>query len=171
MAELDIRLYGDPVLSSRAEEITTFDTGLRTLAQNMLETMDAAGGVGLAANQVGILKRIFVYDCSPIQAGLRGVLINPVWTPLGEDMQTGPEGCLSIPGISADTPRHNRVFVSGRDVEGRPVGMVASGLLARCIQHETDHLDGVLFLRRLGDADRKAAMRTIREADWFNSAG
>ncbi|MER0104893.1 peptide deformylase [Corynebacterium sp. KPL2895] len=170
MAELDIRLYGDPVLSTRAEEITTFDSGLRTLAQNMLETMDAAGGVGLAANQVGILKRIFVYDCSHTQTGLRGALINPVWTSLGEDMQTG-EGCLSIPGIRADTPRHNRVFVSGRDAEGRPVGMVASGLLARCIQHETDHLDGVLFLRRLGDADRKAAMRTIREADWFNSAG
>lgn len=171
MAVLDIRLYGDPVLSSRAEEITAFDSNVRMLAQNMLETMDAAGGVGLAANQVGILKRIFVYDCSHTQAGLRGTLINPKWMPLGEDMQNGSEGCLSIPGIYAETSRHNRVYVSGRDVEGRPMGMVASGLLARCIQHETDHLDGVLFLLRLGDADRKAAMRTIREADWFNYPG
>lgn len=165
-----IRIYGDPVLGSRAEEVSTFDRGLRILANGMLETMDEAGGVGLAANQVGILKRIFVYDCSHTQSGLRGAIVNPVWTPLGAQQQIGPEGCLSIPGISAQTTRFNRVFVSGQDIEGRPLSMVASGLMARCIQHETDHLDGVLFLQRLDAVDRKDVMRAIRESEWFNAS-
>lgn len=176
MSLRELRIYGDPVLGSRAEEISRFDAGLRALASDMLETMDKAGGVGLAANQVGILKRIFVYDCSHTQSGLRGALVNPVWTPVGEQQQTGPEGCLSIPGISAETTRFNQVFVSGQDIEGRPVSMVASGLmarciqLARCIQHETDHLDGVLFLQRLEAPVRKEAMRAIRESEWFNAS-
>ena len=165
-----IRIYGDPVLGSRAEEVSTFDRGLRILANGMLETMDEAGGVGLAANQVGILKRIFVYDCSHTQSGLRGAIVNPVWTPLGAQQQIGPEGCLSIPGISAQTTRFNRVFVSGKDIEGRPLSMVAAGLKARCIQHETDHLDGVLFLQRLDAVDRKDVMRAIRESEWFNAS-
>lgn len=170
MSLRELRIYGDPVLGSRAEEISRFDAGLRALASDMLETMDRAGGVGLAANQVGILKRIFVYDCSHTQSGLRGALVNPVWTPVGEQQQTGPEGCLSIPGISAETTRFNQVFVSGQDIEGRSVSMVASGLMARCIQHETDHLDGVLFLQRLEAPVRKEAMRAIRESEWFNAS-
>ena len=170
MSLRELRIYGDPVLGSRAEEISKFDAGLRALASDMLETMDKAGGVGLAANQVGILKRIFVYDCSHTQSGLGGAIVNPVWTPVGEQQQTGPEGCLSIPGISAETTRFNQVFVSGQDIEGRPVSMVASGLMARCIQHETDHLDGVLFLQRLDAPVRKEAMRAIRESEWFNAS-
>ncbi|MGV0424183.1 peptide deformylase [Corynebacterium tuberculostearicum] len=170
MSLRELRIYGDPVLGSRAEEISRFDAGLRALASDMLETMDKSGGVGLAANQVGILKRIFVYDCSHTQSGLRGALVNPVWTPVGEQQQTGPEGCLSIPGISAETTRFNQVFVSGQDIEGRPVSMVASGLMARCIQHETDHLDGVLFLQRLEAPVRKEAMGAIRESEWFNAS-
>ena len=170
MSLRELRIYGDPVLGSRAEEISRFDAGLRALASDMLETMDKAGGVGLAANQVGISQRIFVYDCSHTQSGLRGALVNPVWTPVGEQQQTGPEGCLSIPGISAETTRFNQVFVSGQDIEGRPVSMVASGLMARCIQHETDHLDGVLFLQRLEAPVRKEAMRAIRESEWFNAS-
>lgn len=170
MSLRELRIYGDPVLGSRAEEISRFDAGLRALESDMLETMDKAGGVGLAANQVGILKQIFVYDCSHTQSGLRGALVNPVWTPVGEQQQTGPEGCLSIPGISAETTRFNQVFVSGQDIEGRPVSMVASGLMARCIQHETDHLDGVLFLQRLEAPVRKEAMRAIRESEWFNAS-
>lgn len=170
MSLRELRIYGDPVLGSRAEEISEFDAGLRALASDMLETMDKAGGVGLAANQVGILKRIFVYDCSRTQSGLRGAIVNPVWTPVGEQQQTGPEGCLSIPGISAETTRFNQVFVSGQDIEGRPMSMVASGLMARCIQHETDHLDGVLFLQRLEAPVRKEAIRAIRESEWFNAS-
>lgn len=170
MSLRELRIYGDPVLGSRAEETSKFDAGLRALASDMLETMDKAGGVGLAANQVGILQRIFVYDCSHTQSGLRGAIVNPVWTPVGEQQQIGPEGCLSIPGISAETTRFNQVFVSGQDIEGRPVSMVASGLMARCIQHETDHLDGVLFLQRLEAPVRKEAMRAIRESEWFNAS-
>ena len=170
MSLRELRIYGDPVFGSRAEEISKFDAGLRALASDMLETMDKAGGVGLAANQVGILQRIFVYDCSHTQSGLRGAIVNPAWTPVGEQQQTGPEGCLSILGISAETTRFNQVFVSGQDIEGRPVSMVASGLMARCIQHETDHLDGVLFLQRLEAPVRKEAMRAIRESEWFNAS-
>ena len=170
MSLRELRIYGDPVLGSRAEEISKFDASLRALASDMLETMDNAGGVGLAANQVGILQRIFVYDCSHTQSGLRGAIVNPVWTPVGEQQQTGPEGCLSIPGISTETTRFNQVFVSGQDIDGRPVSMVASGLMARCIQHETDHLDGVLFLQRLEAPVRKEAMRAIRESEWFNAS-
>ena len=170
MSPREIRIYGDPVLGTRAEEVTTFDAGLRTLAGDMLETMDNARGVGLAANQVGIVKRIFVYDCLHTQSGLRGAIVNPVWEPVGTQEQTGPEGCLSIPGISAETTRYNQVFVSGRDIEGRPVSMMASGLMARCIQHETDHLDGVLFLQRLEASVRKDALRAIRESAWFNAS-
>ncbi|MDO5031522.1 peptide deformylase [Corynebacterium sp.] len=165
----DIRLYGDPVLNTRATEITEFDGSLEVLAQDMLETMDAAGGVGLAANQIGLTKRIFVYDCSHYQTGLRGAIINPVWAPLGEQTQLGGEGCLSIPDVSAETERFSTVKVSGRDVYGREISMVASGLMARCIQHETDHLDGVLFLDKLAPELRKEAMRTIRNSEWFNA--
>ena len=160
-----IRHFGDPVLTTPATEVMVFDGALRTLAADMLETMDAAGGVGLAANQVGVTKRVFVYACN----GMRGVLVNPVWRPLDDAWQRGPEGCLSIPGIRAEVTRHADVIARGRDVEGRPVALRANGLLARCIQHETDHLDGVLFLTRMEPADRKAAMAEIRAADWFNS--
>ncbi|GAB3649966.1 peptide deformylase [Corynebacterium nasicanis] len=163
----EIRLFGDPVLTTRSEEITEFDDSLRTLVEDMLETMDAAGGVGLAANQIGLTRRIFVYDCSHIEDGLRGHLINPVWEPVGSETQLGAEGCLSIPDISAETERHETVRVTGVDVDGHPVAMVASGLMARCIQHETDHLDGVLFLKRLSPELRKEAMAAIRTAEWF----
>jgi len=169
MTVREIRLFGDPVLTTRSDEITVFDDALAVLVEDMLETMDDAGGVGLAANQVGITRRVFVYDCSHIEDGLRGCIINPVWEAIGEDTQVGPEGCLSIPEISEDTERYETVRVSGQDVTGKPVALVASGLMARCIQHETDHLDGVLFLRRLAPEQRKAAMAAIRTADWFTA--
>ncbi|HAT6521822.1 peptide deformylase [Corynebacterium striatum] len=169
MAIRAIRMYGDPVLTSRATEIEKFDSSLEALANDMLETMDAAGGVGLAANQIGLTKRIFVYDCSYFQTGLRGAIINPVWTPLGDKTQDGPEGCLSIPDITENTERYESVVVHGRDVRGNAISMVASGLMARCIQHETDHLDGVLFLQRLTPERHKEAMQVIRNSEWFNS--
>lgn len=169
MALRAIRMYGDPVLTSRAVEIEKFDASLAALAADMLETMDEAGGVGLAANQIGLTKRIFVYDCSHVQTGLRGAIINPVWEPIGQAKQDGPEGCLSIPGISENTERYETVVLSGRDIRGNAISLVASGLMARCIQHETDHLDGVLFLDRLTKEKRKQAMQVIRNSDWFNS--
>lgn len=162
-----IRLFGDPVLTTRADEVETFDAGLAHLVDDMLETMDAHGGVGLAANQVGVTKRVFVYDTTHLDGGVRGHVINPVWEPVGELRQRGPEGCLSIPEVQAETERYETVRLTGQDVQGRPVSMLASGLLARCIQHETDHLDGVLFLRRLESAVRKEAMAEIRSSEWF----
>lgn len=165
----DIRIFGDPVLATRATEVTEFDRGLETLVADMLETMDANEGVGLAANQVGVTRRVFVYDCTHAEGGQRGHIVNPVWEPVGEHTQTGNEGCLSIPEVSRETTRYNTVQLSGRDRNGNPVSLLASGLMARCIQHETDHLDGVLFLKRLRPELRKEAMRDIRNSTWFNS--
>ncbi|WP_018295584.1 peptide deformylase [Corynebacterium lubricantis] len=167
MAIREIRLFGDPVLTTRSSEVTTFDSSLDRLVEDMLETMDDAGGVGLAANQIGLTKRIFVFDCTGIESGLRGHIINPVWEPLDDTVQIGSEGCLSIPDISMDTERYDNVVVRGQDSRGRNISIQASGLLARCIQHETDHLDGVLFLKRLDPQSRKEAMGIIRAADWF----
>lgn len=163
MSVREIRLFGDPVLVSRADEVTAFDAKLAHLCDDMLETMDDAGGVGLAANQVGVLQRVFVYDCDD----RRGELVNPVWEPAGEETEVDEEGCLSIPGINAAAERYLRVRATGVDRTGTPVVIEADGLLARCIQHETDHLDGVLFLSRLTPDERKAAMRELRVADWF----
>lgn len=167
MALRDVRLFGDPVLVSRADEVTQFDASLARLAEDMLETMDAEQGVGLAANQVGVLQRIFVYDCD----GQRGALVNPVWEPVGDETATDTEGCLSIPEIRAETERWTKVRATGQRVDGTPVEIHAEGLLARCIQHETDHLDGVLFLKRLEPERRKAAMREMRSLNWFRAGG
>ena len=165
MAVREIRLFGDPVLLSRADEVTEFDATLGHLVDDMLETMDGAGGVGLAANQVGVLQRVFVYDCDDV----RGELVNPLWEPVGEETETAEEGCLSIPAVNADTERFLKVRATGKNRHGEDVELEAEGLLARCIQHETDHLDGVLFLKRLEPEVRKAAMRELRSADWFTA--
>lgn len=164
-----VRIFGDPVLRTRAEEVTEFDETLATLVDDMLDTMDDADGVGLAANQIGVTRRVFVYDCSHEVTGARGHIINPVWEPVGEEKQVGPEGCLSIPEISKDTERYQKVVVRGVDKQGEPIEFECDGLLARCVQHETDHLDGVLFLQRLAPALRKEAMAEIRNAEWFNA--
>lgn len=166
MSILPIRVFGDPVLTTPADAVTEFDSALRTLVADMMETMIAYHGAGLAANQVGVLRRAFVYNCG----GMRGHIINPVWEAVGEDTQTGPEGCLSIPDIQAETTRYARVRVRGADVDGNPVVIEADDILARCIQHETDHLDGVLFLKRLESEIRKPAMRQLRESEWFLDA-
>lgn len=163
-----IRIFGDPVLRTRADEVTEFDDALATLVDDMLDTMDENHGVGLAANQVGVTRRVFVYDCSHVTPDARGHVINPVWEPIGEDTQTGSEGCLSIPDISKDTTRFDKVRVRGVDVTGAPIDFECEGLLARCVQHETDHLDGVLFLQRLTPELRKEAMAEIRNSEWFN---
>ena len=136
MAVREIRLFGDPVLLSRADEVTEFDATLGHLVDDMLETMDGAGGVGLAANQVGVLQRVFVYDCDDV----RGELVNPVWEPVGEETETAEEGCLSIPAINADTERFLKVRATGKNRHGEDVELEAEGLLARCIQHETINL-------------------------------
>ncbi|MEV0335447.1 peptide deformylase [Nocardia sp. NPDC050717] len=160
-----VRLFGDPILRSRAEAVTEFGAELAQLVADLTETMHDDGGVGMAAPQIGVGLRVFVYDTGDAA----GHVVNPVWTAIGDDEQVGPEGCLSIPGVRYDVRRALRVHVTGVDQAGAPVEFEATELLARCVQHETDHLDGVLFIAKLEPADRKDAMRTIRESDWFKA--
>ena len=156
-----IRLFGDPVLRTRAEEVVDFDKELRTLVADLGETMLDAPGAGLAAPQIGVSLRVFTYHVD----GILGHLINPVLD-LGEEEQDGPEGCLSFPEMRYDTRRALNVVARGQNMWGEPVFLEGSELLARAIQHETDHLDGILFIDRLDRETRKLAMRAIREADW-----
>ncbi|QZY30529.1 peptide deformylase [Nocardioides coralli] len=162
MAIQPIRLFGDPVLRQRATEVTDFDRELRTLVSDLTDTMLQASGAGLAAPQIGVGLRVFTWHVD----GEVGHLVNPVLD-LSEEEQLGPEGCLSIPELSFDCRRALSVVARGFDLHGEPVTIEGSELLARAIQHETDHLDGVLFVDRLDPEGRKAAMRAIRESDWF----
>ncbi|MFJ2033430.1 peptide deformylase [Streptosporangium sp. NPDC087985] len=158
----DIRVIGDPVLRTSAEPIVDFDRDLRRLIDEMFAAMYAAEGVGLAGPQIGVSKRVFVYDCS----NRKGHLINPVLTVDDDTEIVDEEGCLSVPGrdtgtpIYARTPRAAGVTVSGFDRLGRPVRLKARGLLARCFQHETDHLEGLLYVDRLAkDAARQVLLQ------------
>lgn len=160
-----VRLFGDPILRARAAEVETFDQQVRQLVTDLTDTMYESGGVGMAAPQIGVGLRVFVYDTKDA----RGHLVNPTFEVIGDQTQTGPEGCLSIPGVREDVTRPLTVLARGVDMYGAPVELRAEGLLARCVQHETDHLDGVLFLQRLDPATRKAAMRSIRESSWFSA--
>jgi peptide deformylase len=156
---LDIRTFGDPVLKTRTSPVETFDESLARLTQDMLATMRDNEGVGLAANQVGRLKRVFVAAVGDDEY----VIVNPVITGVAQTTESAPEGCLSIPGIHVEVERPTAVTVSGQDVSGNPLQLRASDLLARVLQHEIDHLDGVLILDRTDRHSRKAAMREWRE--------
>ncbi len=161
-----IRLFGDPVLRQPALEVVDFDRELRRLVEDLTDTMLDAPGAGLAAPQIGVGLRVFTWYVE----GEVGHLINPVLD-LSEEQQDGPEGCLSIPGLTIDCRRALSVVAKGFDQYGEPVTIEGSELLARAIQHETDHLDGVLFLDRVDPASRKLAMKEIRESEWFGLAG
>ncbi|HEX3706030.1 MAG TPA: peptide deformylase [Mycobacteriales bacterium] len=158
-----IRLFGDPVLTTPAEPVTVFDKELRNLVRDLAETMLDAPGVGLAAPQIGVSLRVFTYHVDDEQYGH---LVNPVVRTVGDEDMDGDEGCLSLPGLTFPTVRKQRVVATGVDVHGEPVVVEGTELLARCIQHETDHLDGILFLDRLDPAQRKEAMKAIRDAEW-----
>jgi peptide deformylase len=157
----DIRLFGDPVLRTPADPVTDFDKELRTLVKDLEDTMLDAPGAGLAAPQIGVSLRVFTYYVDDEL----GHLVNPDLD-LSEEMQDGEEGCLSIPGLAFETPRAMRVVAKGWNMYGDPVTIEGSELLARAIQHETDHLDGILFVDRLDRKARKMALRAIREAEW-----
>ena len=161
-----IRLFGDPVLRKPAAEVVDFDRELRRLVEDLTDTMREAPGAGLAAPQIGVGLRVFTWYVD----GEVGHLVNPTLR-LSEEQQDGPEGCLSIPGLSIDCRRAMSVVARGFDQYGEPVTVEGSALLARALQHETDHLDGVLFLDRLDPANRKLAMKEIRESEWFGLAG
>ena len=162
MAIRPIRLFGDPVLRRRAIEVVDFDSELRQLVTDLTDTMLEAPGAGLAAPQIGVGLRVFTWNVE----GEVGHLINPSLD-LSAELQDGPEGCLSLPELTYDCIRALSVVASGFNMYGDPVRIEGSELLARAIQHETDHLDGVLFIDRLDDEARKAAMREIRESEWF----
>ena len=162
-----IRLFGDPVLRTPAEEVVDFDKELRTLVADLFETMLDAPGRGLAAPQIGVGLRVFTYH---VGGDEHGHLVNPRLDFPDDEEQDGPEGCLSIPGLSWDCRRHRHVVARGRDMYGEPVTLAGSDMLARCVQHETDHLDGVLFVDRLDPATRRRAMAEIRAADWNGPA-
>ena len=167
MSILPIRIFGDPVLRQRAHEVTDFDDALRRLAGDMLETMRAAPGVGLAANQVGVLRRMFTYEWieEPGRPGQSGAVVNPEVVETSEETQEGEEGCLSFPGLFYPTIRPFRVRISASDPAGEPLELVGEDMLARIFLHEIDHLNGILFIDHLALHDRKEAMRRIREGE------
>ena len=161
MSVRPIRLFGDPVLRTPAEPVRDFDAELRKLVKDLTDTMLEAPGVGLAAPQIGVGLRVFTYHIDD----QLGHLINPSLR-LSEEEETDDEGCLSFPGLAYPTTRAHGVIAQGFDMQGEPVTLEGTGHLARCVQHETDHLDGILFIDRLDKKQRKLAMKAIREAEW-----
>jgi peptide deformylase len=162
-----IRLFGDPVLRTPTDEVIDFDESLARLVEDMFASMYAAEGVGLAANQIGVGLSVFVYDC-PDASDKRhiGHVVNPVLVSAGGDLDEAGEGCLSVPGLYYDNTRASYAAVEGVDVTGAPVRVVGDGQLARCLQHEIDHLGGLLFLDRLHGRTKRRAMREVMSADW-----
>jgi peptide deformylase len=156
-----VRIYGDPVLREKAREVRDFDDTLRALVADLYETMAAYSGVGLAANQVGVAQRVFVIDV-PREDGThdRFAVVNPVLDQK-QGKEKGEEGCLSMPGIVEEVQRATSVRVRGLDEHGQPLERVVTGFLARAVQHETDHLDGVLFTDRLSPLKRQFLKRDL----------
>jgi len=165
MSVQPIRHFGDPVLVTPASKVVDFDKELRKLVQDLTETMLDAPGAGLAAPQIGVPLRVFVWD---VDEAL-GHLINPTLD-LSEEIQEGDEGCLSFPDLVYPTPRAWRAVAKGFNMHGEPITVEGTELLARALQHETDHLNGILFIDRLSDSDRKLAMKEIRDSEWFGLA-
>ena len=153
-----IREVGDPVLRTPSDEVKAFDRDVAALVRDLLETVDHPGRAGLAAPQIGVGLRVFSYNID----GEIGHMVNPTIVELSEEIQDGDEGCLSVPGIWAPTVRAMHAVVEGFDVHGEPLRLEGSGLMARCLQHEVDHLDGKLFLDRLTGEARKTALRALR---------
>ena len=163
MSVRDIRHYGDPVLRTVCAEIETIDEGVRALINDLIDSVKVPGRAGVAAPQIGVALRAFSYNVD----GRIGAIINPrVVEVRGEKVPTG-EGCLSVPGLWHDTPRHPYARVEGLDVDGNKITLEGEGLFAQMLQHETDHLDGIVYVHRLEKPERAVAMRQIRESDWF----
>ena len=165
MSIQEIRFFGDPVLTTPASLVVDFDKELRVLIQDLTDTMIDAPGAGLAAPQIGVPLRVFVWDVDE----QLGHLINPVLS-LSDEMQDGEEGCLSFPEIRYETPRAMRAVAKGFNMYGEPITVEGTEFLARALQHETDHLNGILFIDKMSPEDRKLAMKDIRESEWFNLA-
>lgn len=163
MAVRQIRLFGDPVLKTPCDAITDFDEKLFALVEDLLETTAVAGRAGVAAPQIGVSLRAFSFH---VDRQL-GYVLNPTLAEVSGELRLVEEGCLSVPGLWHKTPRYEWARVTGFDKNGDAVEVAGSGLLAQALQHECDHLDGVLYLDRLDAEERKLAMREVRNSDWF----
>lgn len=163
MTVREIRLYGDPVLRTICDPIKVIDAKVEALVQDLLDTTKLPGRAGVAAPQIGVSLRAFSYNID----GKVGYLINPEIVELGGDKVLVDEGCLSVPGLWHKTPRFETARAAGIDLEGNQFEISGSGLMAQAIQHECDHLDGMVYLGRLEGDERKQAMKNLRDTDWF----
>lgn len=164
-----ITVVGNPVLHKECQDVTEFDDKLAQLIDDMFASQRTAEGVGLAANQIGVDLKVFVYDCLDDQ-GVRhvGVVCNPVLDELSVErrvLDDSNEGCLSVPGAYAELPRPDYAVVRGQDAKGNPIAVEGTGYFARCLQHETDHLYGYLYIDRLSKRDRKGALKQMAESE------
>ncbi|MGH3545568.1 MAG: peptide deformylase [Mycobacteriales bacterium] len=166
MAVRPIVIFGDPVLRSPTQPVTVFDRQLRQLVTDLLDTVDDPGRAGVAATQIGVDLRAFSYNVDKV----RGYVLNPELVELSEETQRDDEACLSVPDLWYPTTRAAHATVRGVDIDNEPITVSGSELMARCLQHEVDHLDGLLYLDRLDPPERKAAMRAIRQAQWSTTS-
>jgi peptide deformylase len=158
-----IRLFGDPVLKTVCDAVVEFDDGVRSLVADLVDSVKLPGRAGVAANQIGSTARVFSYNVD----GRVGYLINPEVVEVRGEKQPMGEGCLSVPGLWFETARYPWARAVGYDVDGNRVEVQGEGVLAQALQHETDHLNGMLYLDRLEKDARREAMKQIRESDWF----
>ena len=163
MTERQIRLFGDPVLKTPSEPIAEIDDGVRGLVEDLVDSVLPPGRAGVAAPQIGVDKRAFSYNVD----GQVGYIINPVLVEVSGEPELMDEGCLSVPGLWFKTLRYPFARVTGIDLDGNEVELSGTGVLAQALQHETDHLDGKLYLDRLDKESRREAMRQVRASDWF----
>jgi peptide deformylase len=163
MTVREIRLYGDPVLRTVCDPIFAIDDKVRALIEDLIDTTKLPGRAGVAAPQIGVSLRAFSYNVD----GKVGYLINPEIVELSGEKVLVDEGCLSVPGLWHKTPRFQNAKAVGIDLDGNQVELSGSGLMAQALQHESDHLDGMVYLGRLESEERKAAMKNLRETDWF----
>lgn len=163
MADRPIRKFGDPVLRTTCEPVTQFGESTVALAQDLLDTAAPEGRAAVAAPQIGVAVRAFGYDVD----GRRGVVFNPEVVATEGELRDIEEGCLSVPGMFFPTPRYERATVRGVDEHGKPIEVSGEGVFAQMLQHETDHLNGVVYVQTLPSERRKEAMRKIRQSEWF----
>jgi len=159
----EIRLFGDPVLKTVSDPIGEIDDGVRSLVADLLDSVQVPGRAGVAASQIGVNLRAFSYNVD----GEVGYIINPVLVEVSGEPELIDEGCLSVPDLWFKTSRYPFARATGIDLDGNPVEVSGTGVLAQALQHETDHLDGLLYLDRLDKPTRREAMRQVRESSWF----
>lgn len=163
MTERPIRIFGDPVLKTPTDEIILVDEKIRALVEDLVDSVKIPGRAGVAATQIGVGLRAFSYNVH----GEIGYILNPRIVETSGELELVEEGCLSVPNLWFKTPRYPYAKVEGIDLEGNPVVLAGEGLMAQALQHECDHLDGLVYLDRLDQPTRKEAMRQVRESDWF----